>query len=448
VTVSYSTIKAVSAPDAIAQLLADQVIAPVMPSVHVRKVRTREGRRFEAPKVLWNVYEATLEMPGGIEATKLFWTKAFFDDADCRQYRDRISHLLARKSGNPLDPGGSAHFLEDLNMFLFFFPVDPVFPALSVFSDAVRAMPILANHFSHLRPEAPVSALRSERIKYLPEISTIVRFEGDIGEEHPLNIYGKFQHSRRGQFTYEVMRALWETPARKNGDLIVAEPLGYYPEYALLLQSEVPGQEIDGDRHSPIFMAQCAAAGRMLAHIHNSGVEVGTPHTIEVEIDRLQNRLNEFKMSGPKIFTLLRGLLEQIVARAHRVPAENAVPSHGDFKYNQFLFDGKSFGLIDVEYFVKGEPSFDLGKYCGHLTPSVPRDWSDTVRANEARRVFLDAYCTVRPEYRGARFSLYEALSLATRALVVVWSQPRNWEYTAETLVALAYERLKTPWGE
>jgi aminoglycoside phosphotransferase (APT) family kinase protein len=153
-------------------------------------------------------------------------------------------------------------------------------------------------------------------------------------------------------------------------------------------------------------------------------------------------------MSGPKIFTLLRGLLEQIVARAHRVPAENAVPSHGDFKYNQFLFDGKSFGLIDVEYFVKGEPSFDLGKYCGHLTPSVPRDWSDTVRANEARRVFLDAYCTVRPEYRGARFSLYEALSLATRALVVVWSQPRNWEYTAETLVALAYERLKTPWGE
>jgi hypothetical protein len=29
-----------------------------------------------------------------------------------------------------------------------------------------------------------------------------------------------------------------------------------------------------------------------------------------------------------------------------------------------------------------------------------------------------------------------------------MWSQPKNWEYTAETLVAMSYERLKTPWGE
>jgi len=448
VTVSYSTIKAASEPDAIGQLLADEVIAPVLPSVHVRKVRTREGRRFEAPKVLWNVYEATLELPGGTEATKLFWTKAFFDDSDCREYRGRISHLLAAKDGNPLNPGGYARFFEELNMFLFFFPVDPVFPALGRFLDPERAMPVLSRHFAHLRPDATISALRSERIKYLPEISTIVRFEGDIGEERPLNIYGKFQHSQRGQFTYGVMRALWETPARINGDLIVAEPLGYYPEYALLLQSELAGKEIEGDRHSSTFMDQCMAAGRTLAHIHNSGVGVGTPHTIDVEIERLRDRLDEFKMSGPKVFTLLRGLLEQIVAKAHRVPVETAVPSHGDYKYNQFLFDGKNFGLIDVEYFVQAEPSFDLGKYCGHLAPSVPQDWSDTARAQEARTVFLDAYCAVRPEYRGARFPLYEALSLATRALVVVWSQPRNWQYTAETLVALAYERLKTPWGE
>jgi hypothetical protein len=448
VTASYSTIKAASKPEAIGQLLADQVIAPMLPSVHVGKVRTREGRRFEAPKVLWNVYEVTLELPGGIEATKLFWTKAFFDDSDCQQYADRISHLLANQHGSPLDPGGYAHFFEELNMFLFFFPVDPVFPALSRFFDPKRALPVLSRHFSHLRPNASVSTVRAERIKYLPEISTIVRFEGDIGEERPLNIYGKFQHSHRGQFTYDVMRALWQTPARINGDLIVAEPLGYYPEYALLLQSELPGDEIEGDRHSPTFMAQCVAAGRTLAYIHNSGVDVGAPHTIDVEIERLRNRLGEFKMSSPKVFTLLRGLLEQIAAKAQRVPAEAAVPSHGDYKYNQFLFDGKNFGLIDVEYFVRAEPSFDLGKYCGHIAPSVPQDWSDTAQANEARRAFLDAYCAVRPEYRGARFPLYEALSLATRALVVVWSQPRNWPYTAETLVALAYERLKTPWGE
>jgi len=54
----------------------------------------------------------------------------------------------------------------------------------------------------------------------------------------------------------------------------------------------------------------------------------------------------------------------------------------------------------------------------------------------------------VRPDYDGRRFSIYEALSLATRALVVTWSQGRNAAYMAETLTALAYEQLKMRWGE
>jgi len=65
-SVSYSTIKAASEPEAIAELLATRVIGPVMPSVVVKKVRPKSGRRYEAPRVLWNVYEAELEFAGGI----------------------------------------------------------------------------------------------------------------------------------------------------------------------------------------------------------------------------------------------------------------------------------------------------------------------------------------------------------------------------------------------
>ena len=74
-SVTYSTIKSLSQPEAMAAFLGEQVLGPVLPSVQVRKVRTRQGRRFEAPRVLWNVYEAELEMPGGIEARPLFWTR-------------------------------------------------------------------------------------------------------------------------------------------------------------------------------------------------------------------------------------------------------------------------------------------------------------------------------------------------------------------------------------
>jgi aminoglycoside phosphotransferase (APT) family kinase protein len=447
-SVTYSTIKSISEPEAMATLLAEQVLGPVLPSIQVRKVRTKQGRRFEAPRVLWNVYEAELEMPGGLEARQLFWTKAYFDDGDCEDYRNRVSRLLAAQNGNPLDPNGYARHFPDLNMFLFFFPTDPIFPRLAKVAAPSSVQPLLIEHFTRMRPGAQIKSLHVERVKYLPEISCIFRYDADIGEEEPLTLFGKVQHSRRGATTFEVMKALWDLPARTSGELVVSEPLAYYPHESLLVQSAVRGEEVKGDRHSEIFMAQCEAAGRMIGHIHASGISVGQPHDIQVEIDRIEKRLEEFKLSAPRVYMLLRGLLKQITAKADRLPPEAPVPSHGDYKYNQFLYDGAQFAMIDVEYFVQAEPSFDLGKYCGHLWPGSPQDWSDTAQAKEARRTFLDAYLKVRPEYDGRRFSVYEALSLATRALVVTWAQSRNYQYMAETLTALGYEQLKTRWGE
>jgi hypothetical protein len=447
-TTTYSRIKEVTQPEAMAEFLAEQVIQPALPSARVKKVRTREGRRFEAPRILWNVYEAQLELPGGVEATPLFWTKAFFNDDECDAYRARIEPTLEKRNGNPLDPSGHARYFPELNLFLFFFPADPIFSALSTVYDADAMRPIVEPQLQRLLPGAALSDLTVTRVKYLPEISCIVRYEAQVGEERRLAVYGKVQHSRRGQLTFDVMKALWDLPARESGDLILSEPLGYYPKLDLLLQSEVRGDEIKGDRQSDIFVMQCEAAGRTIGHIHNSGITVGNEHSVDVEIDRLLGRLDEFKMSSPTVYLALRDLLKQIRAKADRIPPEAPVPSHGDYKYNQFLYDGTHFGLIDVEYFVQAEPSFDLGKYCGHIAPSIPKDWTDTVAADHARRVFLDAYSAVRPDYLGSRFPVYEALSLATRALVVTWAQSRNWEYMAQTLIALSYERLKGRWGE
>lgn len=443
-SVTYSTIKALTEPSAMAELLGSRVIEPGLPDWHLMRVRTRPGRRFEAPRVLWNVYEAEIEQGDGSIIRPLFWTKVFFDDEACRQYHKRIDWLL-QPPRLPSDPAGAARFFPEYNLFLFFFPADPVFPQLGRVFDPQAMGPVLKEHFQRVGYRS--SALSAERIKYLPEISAIARYRMDAPEGTPV-IFGKVQHSGKGALTYEVMRALWALPARAAGELVIAEPLAYLPEYDLLLQSEVRGDEVKGDRHSEVFMAQAEAAGRTIGWIHRSGISAGQPHTVDVEIKRLANRLEEFKLSSPNLYLMLRDLLTQVEARAARTKPEAVVPSHGDYKYNQFLFDGSRFGLIDVENFVQAEPSFDLGKYCGHLVPSMPEHWSDTVQANQARRIFLNAYQSIVPDYDGRRFPLYESLSLATRALVLTWSQTTNWEHTARTLVALAFERLKTRWGE
>jgi phosphotransferase family enzyme len=444
---TYSVIKDATEPEAMARLLADEVIGPVLPSVRVKRVKLR-NTRMELPREVWNTYEARLELPGGIEARPLFWTKAFFQADACQAYLDGVKPFLSSPDSNPLDPMGHARFFPDLNLFLFFFPLDPVFPALGKVFDPVEMKGLLDEHFRHLHSDGAVDAIEAVRVKYLPEISCIVRYEGYEEGQNLACIYGKVQHSRRGAFTYDVMRALWDLPARAAGELVLSEPLGYYPDYDLLLQSELAGDEIPSDRHDPVFLAQCEAAGRAIGHIHNSGIRVGHDHSVQTEIGRLHHRLEQFKMSSPDLYMMVRSLIKQIEAKDQRTRKESRVASHGDYKYNQFLYDGQRFGMIDVEFFVQAEPAFDLGKYCGHLVPSSPKHWSDAVQADVARRTFLDAYLSVRPDYRGERFSLYEALSLATRTIVVLWAQRPNWEYTAETLIALAYERLKTPWGE
>ena len=107
--VAYSTIEAFSPPEAMEAFLSERIIAPLLPSVRVKKVKkAREGRRYEIPRVLWNVYEATLEMADGEETQRLFWTKAYFADQDREHYQTRIQSLLDRHAAWQFQVGAVA----------------------------------------------------------------------------------------------------------------------------------------------------------------------------------------------------------------------------------------------------------------------------------------------------------------------------------------------------
>src|ERR671934_1882066 len=109
---TYTVIKDATDPQAMAGLLAE-IISPVLPSVQVKKVKLK-NTRLEAPRLVWNTYEARLELPGGVEATSLFWTKAYFNRIECLEYAERIEgYLSASEQRNPLDPAGYARFYSD-----------------------------------------------------------------------------------------------------------------------------------------------------------------------------------------------------------------------------------------------------------------------------------------------------------------------------------------------
>jgi aminoglycoside phosphotransferase (APT) family kinase protein len=113
-------------------------------------------------------------------------------------------------------------------------------------------------------------------------------------------------------------------------------------------------------------------------------------------------------------------------------------------KYDQFIYHNDRYTLLDFDYFALAETSYDLGKFCAYLVPSSPKDWRESVAAEEVRADFLRRYREMRPHATLQRFGLYESLQLALRAMAAMWSQSSGWERTAEAFLVLAFERLKS----
>jgi aminoglycoside phosphotransferase (APT) family kinase protein len=200
-----------------------------------------------------------------------------------------------------------------------------------------------------------------------------------------------------------------------------------------------------GKRLSPEFMMASNAAAEALAVIHESGVESDEEIEIERELGRLDKVTEQFKYVLPEGHFLLKDLVAHMRKRLAKTEPEECLPTHGDLKYDQFMVHNDQFTLLDFDYFALAETSYDLGKYCAYLVPSTPKDWRDTLAAEEARELFIRRYRELRPQATLQRFGVYEALQLSLRAMAFMWAQTHGWERIAETFLVMAFERLNTP---
>ena len=186
------------------------------------------------------------------------------------------------------------------------------------------------------------------------------------------------------------------------------------------------------------------AAAEALAVIHESQVESDERIDIESELGRLDRVVEQFAYVLPNGHFLLKDLVTHMREAVRKTRAEDWLPTHGDLKYDQFMFHNDQFTLLDFDYFALAETSYDLGKFCAYLIPSNPMDWTESVAAEEARAEFIRRYRELRPLATLQRFGVYESLQLALRAMAFMWAQSRGWERIAETFLVLAFERLKS----
>jgi hypothetical protein len=335
---------------------------------------------------------------------------------------------------------------DDTQHCIWFFPTDPNLTSLDRAADPLEMRRVFRNHKGDLLDyPGRITEVGVELARYLPEIAAILRYDIEaVPQAAAKTIFGKVQPFNRGEESHRVMTEIWKAAHLSGGRLVVPRPLGYFRELGLYLQSAVPGKPIGNDRTQPEFLPGVLHAAEALATIHQSAIPTQKTLPVENEVARLERTLDQFALVHPHAYFLLRELLAHLRERLKGLTEEEWLPTHGDYKYDQLLHEDGTYSLIDFDFFARAETSFDLGKFCAYLVPSMPKGWEQSVAGEEARSAFLDRYRQLRPGATLQRFQIYESVNLAGRAMTMMWTQARGWRDAAEALLVIGMERLKS----
>ena len=410
---------------------------------NIDRVRRRSSR-LEPPDSYWSMFSIDINKDEEERNLRLV-AKGALHDAAWQDLSARLMQAGAGRGPDPISGLGYPTLFPESRHAYWFYPFDPTLSKLPLANDPVRIAHLLMGLESSPTRDILGAArlIDIERVRYVPEIGAILRYTVDA-PGFPAKVYGKVQPGNRGLRTFRVVQGLWRTAEKYPGLLNLPRPLAFVDEMGMLLEEGVRGRPVGGNRASTEFMMAGNAAAEALAVIHESELQPDGQILIENELARLDRVAEQFKYVLPAGHFLLSDLIVHMRDRVRKTDDEELLPTHGDLKYDQFLFHNDQFTLIDFDYFALAETSYDLGKFCAYLVPSNPKDWTHSVAAEETRELFIRRYRELRPEATLQRFGVYEALQFALRAMAFMWSQSPGWERIAETFLVLGFERLKS----
>ena len=407
----------------------------------------QRSSRLDPPNY-WTLFEVTVSKNEDTRKLRMVAAGAF-EEAAWQRLQKRLERHGAGRACDPINAVGYPRLFPESQHAYWFYPFDPGMPNLPSAADpATMARVLLGLDEKAAQAFAAAGRLEVERVRYVPDVSAILRYTIDSGAGS-VTIYGKVQPGDRGLRTHRVVGGLWQAAKQYEGLIYLPRPLGFVDDFGLLLEEAIPGKPVGGNRMSTEFGLASYAAAEAAAVIHESGVPAdGEVFRIEAELGRLDRVTQQFIKVHPKAAFLLSDLVAHMRDHVRHIPEEDWLPTHGDLKYDQFIHHNGKLTLRDFDYFALAETSYDLGKFCAYLIPSIPDDWEESLAAEEMRLVFLRRYYELRPYATLQRFAIYEALQLALRAMSFMWAQVPGWERMAETFLVLAFERLKSRFPE
>jgi aminoglycoside phosphotransferase (APT) family kinase protein len=244
-------------------------------------------------------------------------------------------------------------------------------------------------------------------------------------------LYGKVTGDGSGANIPPIVQALGATLARAG--VAVPECLGFREDLQLTVFTEIPGvprvaqllkARLGGEPETEELTIERAAdiCGQIAAALHTSGLRLGQPRPLEVELTRLRANLPPIQRLSPQLGERLRRWLDVAETRAAASPGLPHCQCHGDFSYTQLIFEGPRAGLVDFDNFCLAEPALDLGQFLAYLRYAgfKARGTSPTERGGLTERL-AERFTTSYTAAGGAaetleRVDVYEAVNLVRMA--------------------------------
>lgn len=356
----------------------------------------------------------------------------------------------------PLGSGSWTVAVPELGLRLAGEQLSEALPALRALTVPEEARELLERGLRQGSPrysDLRIASCAPEVMRYKPGSRCTVRYRleylGDGGVDGPAMVVGKTWDGLTGANVYEGMRALWRSEFARSPTVRIAEPLAFFPEENVLIQSAVPESLTFDDMlerlpppSDPGYAAATAEArvsvvkiAHGLAQLHGCGAGFGELVSWQDEVAGIGDRAARLGAAIPALRGSLGPLLAALAARnaAHRPDPHR--PSHRSFRPAQVLLHGDDIAFIDFDGLCQAEPALDVALFLTMMrehglrsaaaadTSQAETGGPNTGAMDELCDCFLSAYETAAPISR-ARVALWEALDLITDVLAC-WTKAK-----------------------
>lgn len=306
----------------------------------------------------------------------------------------------AARAHLPARTGRAIAHLPQMEMILWFFPNDQKLPGLNLLPTPANPAVKLLKEIIALKMGVwwKVAGCRLVRVNYYPEHRCTFRLEADLqhektGEQQPFTAYVKSFPAGEAQGAYRQMFQLWQSPARRSGELLIAEPLAYDPHLHTVWQQGLIGEALQNhSMEADDFLLLLDQTGKSLAALHRTTLSGARRVTIEDTFQRLEKVRHLLRRTPLALAGGLEKIIDHLRASAPDLTDHPLVCLHGDLHLkNLLVLDGK-IALIDLDNMAVGSPLHDLGSLLAMLVYRAVLHGIAPSQQRKMQRAVLAAY--------------------------------------------------------